>query len=170
MTECEAVQERMPEVFHGRAVWGSGELEHLERCETCAAELRLFEATRTLGRGSVDVEALARTVLDRLRTEPLQPAIRRIPWRAGMIGLVALAASVLVFVAAPHRGPQHVAAAGESLAVMPELGGLDDSDLVAVLQSISPSVHDVGHGLVPHLGDLTDSELEQLLQAEGGAE
>jgi hypothetical protein len=92
-----------------------------------------------------------------------------LPWRGGIIALLAAAASIVIFVSAPRHAP---AAAGladsaATLAILPELQGLDDSQLATVLRSLGPAAGDAAPGLVPHLEDLTDSELEQLIQSRG---
>jgi hypothetical protein len=52
--------------------------------------------------------------------------------------------------------------------MLPELQGLDETQLQSVLQSFGPTAGDATPGVVPHLEDLTDAELEELLRSEGG--
>jgi hypothetical protein len=173
MSACEAMQDRMPEVARGRSAWTEAEAAHLARCEECTQEWRLVRVGAGLhARTVIDVDQAATGVLARLRAEPVavQP-IRRIPWRGSLIGLLAAAASVALYVWAPRQAPS---AGGEGtdttveIAVLPEMQQLSDSELEVVLQALGPTTADAAPGAVPHLEDLTDSELEQLLGSQGG--
>ncbi len=98
MTECEAMRERMPDVAHRVDAWTDAEAAHLTACGDCALEWRLVQVGAQLGSdASVDVERIAERVTARLLAEPAESTvIRRLPWRGGVIGLLAAAASVVL--------------------------------------------------------------------------
>jgi hypothetical protein len=164
----------MHQVVHGGVPWTVAESEHLAGCATCRAEWALLRAGADLHRSVVvDPERIAQGVFARLRAEPETPApIRRLPWRAGVIGLVSAAACLALVFALPrqpHRSNTTPVATTDTaeLAILPELQALDTTQLAALLSALGPAAADATPG-VPHLGDLTSSELEQLLRAEGG--
>jgi hypothetical protein len=163
----------MPEVAHGDGAWDAAELAHLSSCASCAAEWQLVSAGVALGAGlRIDSAAIADQVVERLRRErDVDRPVRRIPWRAGAIGLIVAAAAAIVMVTI-SRTPDHAstsvtAPADAPVAILPELQNLDEQQLEAVQQSLGPSASDATPGLTPHLGDLTEGELEDLLRSEG---
>jgi len=173
MIECDAMQDRMPAVARGESVWTDGEAAHLASCAECSHEWRLVQGGVSLHAGAaIDADQIADHVLARLRAEPaVVPAIRRIPWRGGMIGLLAAAASVALVIWAPRRAPIGSGASSDTaqLAIAPELQGLDDRQLETVLKGLQPIPVEVAapnDGL--HLEDLTDAQLQQLLHSMGG--
>lgn len=170
MIECEELGDRMPDVAHGRATWSLAELEHLDSCTKCRGEWELVQSAVALASDQeYALHHVASTALARLRAESRVAPVRRLPWRAGVVGVLAIAATILLVLGLRQQRPPAIAGARvESVAIVPGLHGLDDSDLVTVLQSMGPSAADAAPGLVPHLEDLTDSELEQLLRSEEG--
>ncbi|MES1259595.1 MAG: hypothetical protein ABUL71_03295, partial [Gemmatimonadota bacterium] len=171
MIDCVAMQEQMPGVARGLDAWSVAEGEHLAGCAECALEWRLVRAGAALhARTTVDGDRIAQRVTARLRVEPAEAPIRRLPWRGGLIGLLAAAASVALVVWAPgHQGGVTTGRADTTMeiAALPELQSLNDGELEAVLRSLGPSAADATPGVLPHLEDLTDSELEQLLRSRG---
>jgi hypothetical protein len=168
MTECERMRDRMPDVIHGVDAWSAEDHAHLAACDDCALEWRLVRAGARLGGGAIAVDRIADRVTARLRTEAAADAsVRTLPWRGGLIGLLALAASIMVVLALPRRDAVS-AGSSDGLVVLPELQALDERQLESVLQSLGPAASDATPGSVAHLEDLTDGELEQLLHSEGG--
>jgi hypothetical protein len=173
MIDCESIQDRMPDVAHGRAAWTETERAHLAHCADCVLEWRIVRAGMLLHEDTgIVAERVARSVSGRLR-EPDGSGriIGRLPWRGAAIGLIAAAASVLLIVGVVHRDRSRPGVAGDTVvavAMLPELQGLDESQLESVLRSLGPTAGDATPGVLPHLEDLTDSELEQLLRSEGG--
>ena len=172
MTGCDAMRERMPEVVHGRAEWAGSEAAHLASCADCELEWRIVRAGADLAADTaIRAEPLAELVAQRLRESGSSGSvISRLPWRGGLIGLLAAAASVVLFVGIARHDRRRLPAAGDSVAavILPELQGLDAGQLESVLRSMGPTAGDATPGVLPHLEDLTDSELEQLLHSEGG--
>ena len=172
MSTCEAMQDRMPEVACGRAVWTAAEAGHLASCAECAVEWRLVLVGAALHAGvTVDAERAVTGVLTRLRGEPVvERPIRRIPWRGSLIGLLAAAASVALVVWAPREGNHGADESADTTvaALAPELQGMDEGQLSVVLQSIQPAAAENLPSMTTHLDDLTDAQLERLLHAMGG--
>ena len=171
MRDCTAMRDRMPDVARGTETWADAEVLHLAASTECAREWRVVHAGVGLqGRLVIGVDRVADVVLARLRTEPLAaPVIRRLPWRGTVIGLLAAAASVVLILNSSRlqRSPSVDRTDALTITVLPELAGLDESELVIVLQSLGPTAGDATPGVVPHLEDLTDTELEQLLHSTG---
>jgi hypothetical protein len=172
MIDCAAMQDRMPEVARKAASWTDAEAAHLASCHDCALEWRVVRAGVGLHADAVvAVDRIAEGVMTRLREEPSESIrIRQLPWRGSVIGLLAAAASMVLILSAPRlQRPQSGSASdtASALAILPELQGLDDSELESVLRSLGPTAGDATPGLVPHLEDLTDGELEQLLRSGG---
>lgn len=171
MIDCSAMRDRMPDVAREVGQWSDAEAAHLAHCTDCAAEWAIVQDGVALHADLVvPTDRIAQAVLLRLRTErAVAPAIRRLPWRGSVIGLMAAAASVVLILYAPraHRVARAELVDTTIAAVLPELQGLNDSELEVVLQSLGPTAADAAPGLVPHLEDLTDTELEQLLHAKG---
>lgn len=171
MSVCESIRDRMPDVLHRTTDWSADEAAHLAACRACAGEWAIVARAATLHADlRVDADAVAARVLARLRATPRRTfrAPFRIPVRYTFASLLA-AAAVLAIILLP-RGPRSPAmAVGDTaqVAILPELDGLDSTQLAAVLRSLGPTVGDAAPG-VPHLGDLTEAELEQLLASERG--
>jgi hypothetical protein len=172
MTDCLDLSDRMPAVAHGRLQWSAAEAAHLTECRDCAAEWRIVQAGLQLHAGlTLDSAQTADAVVTRLRAAPHgRGIIHRIPWRSGLVGLVAAAASVAIIFSTPKSAtlpPIGVIDSAAAIAILPELQGLNDTQLEAMLHSLGPTAGDAAPGLVPHLEDLTDGELEQLIQTQG---
>jgi len=173
MIECAAMQDRMPGAVRGEVAWTEAEAAHLATCADCALEWRIVQAGAGLRAGMVvAVDRIADHVSARLREAPPQhSAIRRLPWRGSIIGLLAAAASVVLILSAPRLERPRPGSASDTatvLALLPELQALDERQLETILQSLGPAAGDATPGVLPHLEDLTDGELEQLLHSEGG--
>ena len=168
MIDCAAMQDRMPDVALGAGAWTDAEAGHLLTCADCALEWRIVRAGAGLHADTiVPADRIATLVMTRLREAPPEPrAIRRIPWRGTLVGLIAAAASVILVLGAPRLRTSGSTGISDSatLAVLPELQGLDDGQLETVLKGLdSGPIDAVVPGQMPHLEDLTDAQLEQLL-------
>ncbi|MGH7523380.1 MAG: zf-HC2 domain-containing protein [Gemmatimonadales bacterium] len=173
MIECEAMRDRMPDVAHGTATWTEAEAAHLAGCAECQLEARIVDAGMRLDAGVVVAsDRVARELTDRLRVNGVDGrAVRALPWRGAVVGLLAAAAAaVLVLGVFRRQGtpPRVVGDTAAAVAMLPELQGLDEAQLQSVLQSFGPTAGDATPGVVPHLEDLTDAELEEILRSEGG--
>jgi hypothetical protein len=166
---CESLRERMPEVVHGRAPWRAAELDHLAACPECQAEWQLVERAAMLHRDVVvDSGAIAKALTARIAAlpaegttvTPMRPRRLSAGW-----GLLAAAATVaLVF--GLRRDPATSVVAGtptEVTALLPELDGLNEAQLEAVLADVEVTDEGVTPMRLPRLGDLTEAELESLL-------
>lgn len=174
MIDCSALRDRMPEVAHGADAWTDAETAHLADCAGCLVEWRLVQQGRDLYADlHVDHGRVTAALLREVASDPEVAVIARLPWRAGAIGLLtAVAASILLLVYLPQRriGTELALVADTAtLGVLPELQGLNESELQSMLRSITPApAGEITAGVVPNLDDLTDAELEQLLRSEGG--
>jgi hypothetical protein len=172
MIDCAAMQDRMPDVALVAVAWTDAEAAHLATCADCALEWRIVRAGAGLHADTVvSADRIADAVLTRLRATPPEPrAIRRIPWRGTVVGVIAAAASVILVLGAPRLRAPGASGMSDSatLAVLPELQGLDDGQLETVLKGLDAGPIDaVVPGQMPHLEDLTDAQLEQLLRTMG---
>ncbi len=172
MIDCAAMRDRMPDVALGAVAWTDAEAAHLATCADCALEWRIVRTGAGLHADMVvSADHLAAAVMTRLREAPPEPLpIRRIPWRGTVVGLIATAASVILVLGAPRLRAPGASGMSDSatLAVLPELQGLDDGELETVLKGLdSGPIDAVAPGQMPHLEDLTDAQLEQLLHSMG---
>lgn len=175
MIDCTTMRDRMPDAARGAVSWTEAEAAHLMSCADCALEWRIVRAGIGLYAGTVvATDRIAEAVTTRLRgAPPERSVIRRLPWRGGVIGLLAAAASVVLILSAPRLQRPRSGSANDTataLAILPELQALDEGQLERVLQSLGPTAADATPGVLPHLEDLTDSELELLLHSQGGEE
>lgn len=173
MSDCEPMQDRMPDVAHGRATWTETETAHLAQCADCALEWRIVRAGMLLDENpGVVADRVAQSVHRRLRNRGASGRIvGRLHWRGAGIGLIAAAASVVLVVGLMRHDRARPGVASDTVvavAMLPELQGLDEGQLESVLRSLGPTAGDATPGVLPHLEDLTDGELEQLLRSEGG--
>ena len=176
MSNCAELCERMPAVAGGRDAWSGSELQHLASCGDCAAEWRVVQMGVVLaGDVAVNADRIAAAVISGLRQPAAAEAtVLRFRWRGPLVGIMAAAAAVALLIWAPRRGHAPGSDDGDSaaaLAMLPELGGLSNGELAAVLQTIDAAPVDAGASSdAPHLDDLTDAQLERLLQSMGGSE
>ncbi len=188
MIQCDGLSDRMPEVALGRSTWGADEQAHLDSCPDCQAEWRLVQTTSRLGASLSPLrspEVMTAGILGRLSGERAAARSRR--WTSMAAGLAAAAA--IVIAVRGSRTPSSVPAPGTSLPVataprtpapapivateqqsvsLPELDGLPDGELQAILGSLdesntfAPALDGSG------LDDMDDHELEDVLGAWEG--
>ena len=176
MTDCGWLSDRIPAVVLGRAEWTPQELQHLQQCRACQQEWEVVRAASRLGddrNARIDTEAVATSVLRRLREEPAAPPLRRRAW--ALSGLAAAAA--IVFAVWTGRPGDEAATASQngSLAAaqleipLPELENLQAAELDSVLQALDEPNNLRGPADVePELTDLTSDELERVLDTWEG--
>ena len=174
MSECESIQDRMPLIASGAAVWTDPESAHLAGCADCSATWQIVETARALGESAarrVDPAQVGGAVLARLREERRAARWKRGGWIAGL----AAAAAIVLIVwgkSAPGGlgGPSvPVAAVTQPLRVpLAELERLDAAQLEAVLDGIDQPLGAGAAPDAPHLGDLDDHELERVLRSLEG--
>ena len=171
VNHCETLRERMPVLAAGGAQPSEDERRHLGQCPGCAAEWQLVQRAASLGddvAARIDPETLAAGVLERLRREPEGVPIRRRGW--WVAGLVAAAATIaLVLSPLVRNRPDNVEPPALPVVwLVPELDGLETSELLLVLATFAgPSDGDIESGL-PLVDDLEALELEQVLRAWEG--
>lgn len=161
---CQELSDRMPGVARGEGSWTEEERRHLASCAECRAEWEVVRSGAGIAGGvAVDADALAARVLHRLRTEPV---VKPFPARRWLVGVAAVAATVLLvskaLTTAPRpRGP--AAPPTAELAVdIPGLHALGEADLAEVLESMAPQWTDTPTIDTPRLDDLDSRELEQV--------
>jgi hypothetical protein len=192
MIQCDGLSDRMPEVALGRSTWRADEQAHLDACLDCQAEWRLVQTTSRLGVSLPPLrspEVMTAGILGRLSGERAAARSRRWTWLAA--GLAAAAA--IVIAVRVSRTPSNVLAPGTSVPVataprkptpspapapmvatepqsvsLPELDGLPDGELQAILGSLDES-----NAFAPALDgsgldDMDDHELEDVLGAWEG--
>ncbi len=159
---CEELSERMPAVAAGTAAWSAEEAEHLRGCAACRAEWVVVSAGALVAHDqSVDADALAGRVLDRLRAEPSKALRLRARW---LVGLAAAAAGLLAVLL--PRGPAAPSSSGPAarpLAVdVPGLDGLGAESLADLLESLDTPWTETSTSDAPSLDDLDVQELERV--------
>jgi hypothetical protein len=197
MIQCDAISDRMPSVALATSTWSADEQAHLDACPDCQAEWRLVQSASRLGTSLPPLrspEVMAAAVLGRIADERTADRARRRNWVA--VGLAAAAAiTIAVWIprspstapvavvptpgpvattpAAPPRpipapAPAPVVATGEQTVSLPELDGLPDGELEAILGSLdeSTTLSPVLDG--SGLDNLDDHELEDVLGAWEG--
>ena len=176
MTDCGWLSDRMPAVVLGRAEWTPQEIQHLQECRACQQEWDVVRAASRLGLRSearIDTEAVAASVLQRLRNEQAGPHVRRRTWVAS--GLAAAAAIIMAIWAGNTRDPAATTRQNGSLAAvqleipLPELESLEPAELDTVLQAMDEpnNLRDAGDGEL-ELSDLDSDELERVLDTWEG--
>lgn len=164
MTQCEMIQERMPDIMHRRAAWGAAELAHLGDCADCAAEWRLIEAGAALHQNLVvDAEAILSQLRDRITATPAT-AVLAFPRRRAGWGLLAAAASIALVFGLRHDRPLPRVTPAAATALLPELDQLSEAQLEAVLNEVEVSDDAATPMRLPRLGDLNETQLEQMLR------
>jgi hypothetical protein len=158
---CERLSDRMPAVAAGAATWSDAEAEHLRTCADCQAEWAVVSAGAAVAHGaSIDADALAARVLQRLRTEPAVRRPRRTGW---LVGLAAAAAIALVLWSgtSPDVRPRGPAAPRLTVDV-PGLNGLAADELADVLDVLGTPWTETSTTDAPSLDDLDPQELERV--------
>ncbi|MGH7531716.1 MAG: zf-HC2 domain-containing protein [Gemmatimonadales bacterium] len=168
MTPCEELTERMPAVARGEATWDAGALAHLATCPDCAAEWRVLSATIAVGRSTpdMDAEGVARAVVARLgATRHRYGSTRR--WLGGMAVLTAAAAIALMLWPRAPSGEADQDAAPVPV-FLPELDSLTTSQLESVLGTLDAPLGSVRTLDAPDLSGLSDDQLSAVLQSMEG--
>jgi hypothetical protein len=176
MTDCGWLSDRIPAVVLGDAEWTPQEIQHLQECRACQQEWEVVRAASRLGRrreAEIDTEALATSVLQRLRDERPASHVRRRNWVVS--GLAAAAAIIMAIWAGSGRDPAATSGQNGSLAAtqleipLPELENLEAAELDTVLQAMDEpnNLRDPGEG-EPELSDLNSDELERVLDTWEG--
>lgn len=173
MTDCSSLSDRMPAVVLGRAEWTPQEMQHLQECRACRHEWEVVHAAGRLGRRRevvIDTEAVANTVLQRLRDEPERTHFRRRTWAVS-----GLAAAAAITIAVWTGNPAATTRQNSSLATaqleipLPELESLQAAELDTVLQAMDEpnNLRDSGDE-EPELSDLNSDELQRVLDTWEG--
>jgi negative regulator of sigma E activity len=176
MTDCGWLSDRIPPIVLGHAEWTPQELQHLQECRACQQEWEVVRAANRLGgRGeaAIDAEAVAGSVLRRLRDEPRPTHIGRRTWAVS--GLAAAAAIVVALWAGNVGAPDETTRQSGSLAAaqleipLPELENLQAAELDTVLQGMDEpnNLRDPGDE-EPELSDLNSDELQRVLDTWEG--
>jgi hypothetical protein len=176
MTDCGWLSDRIPAVVLGDAEWTPQEIQHLQECQACQQEWEVVRAASRLAprhEADIDTEALATSVLQRLRDERSASAVRRRTWAVS--GLAAAAAIIMAIWADTGRDPAATSGQNGSLAAaqleipLPELESLEAAELDTVLQAMDEpnNLRDPGDG-EPELSELNSDELERVLDTWEG--
>jgi hypothetical protein len=176
MTDCGWLSDRIPAVVLGRTEWTPQELQHLQACRACQQEWEVVGAVSRLGRrreAVIDSEAVAASVLERLRNERLTSPVGRRTWAAA--GLAAAAAIIIAIWSGTVENPTPTNSQNSSLATvqleipLPELESLQAAELDTVLQAMDESNNPRGPGEdEPELSDLNSDELQRVLDTWEG--
>jgi hypothetical protein len=176
MTDCGWLSDRIPAVVRGHAEWTPQEIQHLQECRACQQEWEVVRAASRLGQrreADIETEALATSVLQRLRHEGTASHVRRRNWVVS--GLAAAAAIIMAIWAGSGRDPAATSRQNGSLAAaqleipLPELESLEAAELDTVLQAMDEpnNLRDPGDG-EPELSELNSDELERVLDTWEG--
>lgn len=169
MIDCAGIQDRMPELARQQTALTEAERAHVASCEACALEWRLVCAGAALQQDlSVDTAAISQQLRARILAVPADVPMARLPWRGVRVGMGLLAAAASIVLLIGVRNRQH-SVVGTSptmatMAVLPELDPLTESQLELVLSALDVADVAVSPMRIPRLGDLTENELEQLLR------
>jgi len=150
-------------------------MQHLQECRACQQEWEIVRAAGGLGRRQVviDTEAVAASVMGRLRKEPRTPLVHRGTWAAA--GLAAAAAIIVAMWAGNVENPTATTSDSNSIATaqleipLPELEILQATDLDTVLQAMDEpnNLRELGED-EPGLSDLNSDELQRVLDTWEG--
>jgi len=172
MTDCEAIQDRIPLVANGLAEWGAAEAAHLAACAACGAEWRIVAAARRLGDAAaqrIDPDRVHRAVLLRLASERRAARWRRGGWLAGLAAAAVLVLMVRVGSRQASAGPDTTPSATVVLHVpLAELEALNAEELESVLDGLDEPLGAGAAPDAPRLGDLDDHQLERVLRSLEG--
>ncbi|HWA14910.1 MAG TPA: hypothetical protein VG817_00655 [Gemmatimonadales bacterium] len=175
--DCGVLQDRMPDVASGAAVWTEVEAAHLAGCDSCAREWRIVRAARRLGGSAarrVNSEVLAANVIAGVRRQQKRSLWVRVGW---VSGLAAAAILVTVLRVPPPRSSlAQLGATGRaaeppvvaSALPLAELDALDSDQLEAVLEQLDATAGSFDGGLEARIGDLDDQQLESVLRSLEG--
>lgn len=158
---CQELSDKMPAVARGPASWSDAEAEHIRTCADCRVEWAVVSAGAAVGRdASLDADALAARVLERLRTEPVVRRSARPLW---LVGLAAAAVIAVILVPGNQPAPLPVESATAPLAVhVSGLTALSSAGLTDVLESFDTMWTETSTTDAPSLDDLDSQELEQV--------
>jgi hypothetical protein len=174
MTQCGWLSDRIPAVVLGHAEWTPQEIQHLQECRACQQEWEVVSAANRLGgrrEAVIDTEAIAGSLLGRLRNERPARSVRRKTW--GAAG-VAAAAAILIAIWTGGGDPAGTTRPSGSLAAaqleipLPELDNLEAAELDTVLQAIDEPNNLRDFGDEPELSDLNSEELQRVLDTWEG--
>ena len=169
--QCETLRDRMPILAIDGTQMSEDERLHLDQCSGCAEEWELVQLAAGLGDEvavRIDPQILAAEVLNRLRREPAEIPARHPGWWAA--GLVAAAAMIALVLGPLVRSGSDGAETSVSpvALLVPELDGLETSELILVLSALDGTAADDSEMGMPPVDDLETQELEQVLQAWEG--
>jgi hypothetical protein len=166
MNDCERLSDRMPEVALLGGEWTAEEAAHLATCAECRAEWDLILAARDLDARApaiADPGAVAAAVLRRLAADRAQAVRTRRAWSfAGLAAAAAIVAAVLTGRGAETSEGSPVVAEAGALVPLPELDGLETTQLDTLLQSLDRPVAGGSTLDASTLGEYEDGELERV--------
>ena len=169
MTDCTLLSDRMIAVAHGGAAWTDEDGAHMAACPDCSAEWSLVQRGAQLGVAigeGLPAELLATRVLAELR----KPAPARFPrlraWRWAALPLAAALAMMVWRGQPPATEQGTVMTVASSQGLLPELEGLDSSDLESLLDVLPATESPVGDAR--GLGDMDEDELQAMLRSMEG--
>lgn len=169
MTDCTLLSDRMIAVAHGRGGWTDEDQAHMAACPDCSAEWSLVQRGAQLGIAvgeGLPVEFLATRVLAELR----KPVPARFPglraWRWAALPIAAALAMMVWRGQPPATEPGAVMTVASSQGLLPELEGLESSDLESLLDVLPATESPVGDAR--GLGDMDEEELQTMLRSLEG--
>lgn len=157
---CRELSDQMPAVARREIDWTPAEAAHLAECRDCRLEWEIVAAGHSIaGDVTIDADALAERVLQRLRTEPV---VKRFPAGRWLAGVAAVAATVLLFSKVLTTAPPSSVPAAPLSVHVSGLNDLEASELTDVLDSFETSWIETSTTDAPSLDDLDARELTQL--------
>ena len=159
------LRDRIPEVARGDASWTADESAHLAACEACRDELALISSALRIGVGveaSFDPAAAARTVMHRLKQEPVATRARYRP-----LVLLATAAALALVFARPGTPPSMVPVAAE-VRFLPELDSLSLEELTLVADAFDAPLTETPLIDGQPAADLDTIQLQRVLRSLEG--
>jgi hypothetical protein len=141
MSECTRLSDRMIAVAHGRAAWSADETAHFSECPDCLAEWQVVQRGAVLGAEvgrTLPADFIATRVVAGLRTGGAGwwQGFRLPQWRWLALPVVAAVSLALVVLPRGSGMPDSAAVAVEvaDAGILPELDGLEESELESVLE------------------------------------
>lgn len=169
MIDCTLLSDRMIAVAHGRAVWTAEDRAHLAACPDCSGEWSLVQRGARLGI-AVGQELPAELLATRVLAELRKPAPARFPrlrtWRWVALPIAAALAVMVWRGQPPAPEPAAGVTVASSQGLLPELEGLESSDLESLLDVLPATESPVGDAR--GLGDLDEDELQTMLRSLEG--